>query len=240
MISVGRVFFTLLKLFLLLVVTMMVKFQIPELRYDFGSKEPVSVESVDELTLERFSQATFASVKGKADLTKAATFVKYGVNFTYFLLEGYGNKLVVRTSEPIGEDWAGIEFHVGRLRPYRGMPFSRNVRAGFRQYFDIGIPEDAFFLGRDDVPRPSGWSVGATIFAGVLWLVLAYVFFVHRLIFAGRGGKTQALRNGSPAHHAQPEPSGDQPGKDGAGADEDAQKPGPGPEVLVEPNEDDL
>jgi hypothetical protein len=29
------------------------------------------------------------------------------------------------------------------------------------------------------VPRFSGWSVGAVIFAGVLWCVLAYFFFVH-------------------------------------------------------------
>jgi hypothetical protein len=209
-------------LFLLLVVTAMIKFQIPELRYDFGPKEPVKVESVDELTIERFGQSTFASVRGKPDFTKAATFAKYGVRYTYFLLAEYGTKFVVRTSEPVNQEWAGIDSHVGRLRPFRQMPFSRSVRAGFRQHFDLGIDADAFFLARDDVPRPNGWSIGAASFASVLWLVLAYFFFVHGRIFASRGnlGKASVSGHSSAAHHGQPEPAGDQPGDNSGGADE--------------------
>jgi hypothetical protein len=223
--SVGRVFLTILKLFLLLVVTAMIKFQIPELRYDFGPKEPAKVESVQELSVERFPQSTFASIRGRADFTKAATFAKYGVRYTYFMLEGYGNKLVVRTSEPVNEQWAGIDFHVGRLRPYRRMPFSRSVRAGFRKHFDLGIPEDALFLARDDAPRPNGWSIGAVSFASVLWLVLAYFFFIHWHIFGARGKSGQAVASGygASAHHAEPEPAGDQPSDHGASADEDTQ-----------------
>jgi len=176
---VGRIFLTLLKIFLMLVVTAMIRFQMPELRYDLSSKEPVQITSPNDLSVERFAHATFASVHGTIDLDKAATFAMHGVRFTYFLLEGYGPKLVVRTAEGIDEGWTQIDKHVGRLKPYRRMPFSRSVRAGFRKNFDVGIPEDALFLGRDDVPHLSGWTVGAVIFAGVLWCVLAYFFFLH-------------------------------------------------------------
>jgi hypothetical protein len=171
---------TVLKLFLLAVVTMMIRVQIPELRYDFGSHEPAEVASTDDLSLERFPQPAVASVEGTPDLTKAARYATHGVPFSYFLLEGYGPKLVVRTPEKIDRDWTDINIHIGRLRPYHRMPFSRSVRAGFQQLFDVRIPEDAFFLARDDVPRPSGWTLGAVIFASVLWCVLAYFFFLRR------------------------------------------------------------
>lgn len=189
----GRIFLILLKLFLLAVVTLMIKLQIPELRYDFGTKEPVSIETLDELSAARSPRAMFASVRGKADLTKAATFSKYGVRYTYFLLNEYGDKLVVRTLEEVNEDWVDIDFHVGRLRPFNRMPFSRSVRAGFRAHHDIGIGEDAFFLARDDVPRPNAWSIGAVIFASVLWCVLVYFFFVHRRIFTRQGTRRQRI-----------------------------------------------
>jgi hypothetical protein len=187
--SVGRILLTLLKVFLLLVVIAMIRFQIPELRYDFGTKTPMNVQSVDELSLERFPRSTFAKIRGKANFTNAATFAKHGVRYTYFLLDEYGNKLVVRTPEAVTEDWAGIDFHVGRLRPYHRMPFSRSVRAGFRKLFDVGIPEDAFFLARDDVPRPTGWSVGGMSFACILFCVLTYFFFIHRCVIAARSTK---------------------------------------------------
>lgn len=174
-----RILLTLVKLFLLLVVIAMVMFQIPELRYDFGTKTPVRIQSPDELSLNRFAVSTFASVKGKGDFTKAATFTKYGVTYTYFLLEGYSTTIVVRTIEAVSEQWDGVNWHVGRLRPFLRMPFSRRVRAGFRQHFDLEIPDDAMFLARDDVPRISAWSIGAVIFAGVLWCTLVYFFFIR-------------------------------------------------------------
>lgn len=177
---VGRILLTILKIFLMLVVTAMIRFQMPELRYDLRSGEPVQITSPNDLSVERFSRSTFASVHAKADLTKAATFAMHGVRFTYFLLEGYGTELVVRTPEQIDEEWNLIDTHLGRLRPYRRMPFSRSVRAGFRMHFDVEIPEGAMFLARDDVPRFSGWSMGAVIFASVLWCVLAYFFFLRK------------------------------------------------------------
>lgn len=183
---VKTILLTILKIFLLVVVAGMVRFQLPELRYDFTTGSPVRVESVDELSAACPGRSTFASVRGKGDLSKAATFVKYGVRYTYFLLEGYGNKIVVRTPEGVNEQWSAIDYHIGRLGPYDRMPFSRSVRAGFRSLFDVGIADDALFLARDDAPQPNGWSIGAVIFACLLWCVLAYFFFVHSRIFPGR------------------------------------------------------
>jgi hypothetical protein len=177
--SIKRIFLTFLKLFLMFVVTVMVGFQVPELRYDFGTREPVQIVSVDELSVERFPKSTFVSVRGKPDFSKAAIFSKHGVTFTYFLLKEYDSRLVVRTPETVNEDWEKIDLHLGRLLPYHRMPFSRSIRAGFRDSLDVGIPEDAFFLARDDVPKPNGWNIGAVIFAGVLWCVLAYLFVLR-------------------------------------------------------------
>ena len=201
----GRIFLTILKLFLLLVVTAMIKFQIPELKYDFGKKEPVNIQSAEDLSAERFGRSAFVSVRGKADFTKAASFSKHGVRFTYFLLEEYGPKLVVRTHEVVNEEWAKIDFHVGRLRPYHRMPFSRSVREGFRKLFDVGISENAFFLARDDVPHPNGWSIGAVSFAGVLWCILFYFFFAHRRILATKGkATTRSITRRLTGKHVQP------------------------------------
>lgn len=230
--SLTRIFLTLLKIFILLVATAMIKFQIPELRYDLGPKEPVPIESLEDLSGRHFDRSTFVSVRGKPDLSKAATFAKHGVRYTYFLLAEYGDKLVIRSPEIPNEEWADIDFHLGRLRPYHNMPFSRSVRAGFSQLFDVFIPDDAFSLARDDVPHPSGWSVGAVSFAGILWCVLAYFFFVHGHLRRAPGVTIANMRAGSDAaeaaasgdrsaaHHAQPEPTRDQPSDNRSGADQ--------------------
>lgn len=189
--SLGRIVLTGIKLFLMIVVTMYFKFLIPELRYDFGPKEPIKIESLEQLAAARSPRDVFASVRGKADFTKAAMFSKHGVRYTYFLLEEYGPRLVVRTPEEVSEEWTDIEFHVGRLRPYKRMPFDRSIRIGFREKLDVGIPEDSFFLGRDDVPRAGGWSIGALVFASVLWCVLFYFFFVHGRIIAVRRSRAE-------------------------------------------------
>jgi len=187
---VKRIGLWVLKVFLLLVATMMIRFQIPELRYDFGTHKPIDIRSADQLDPARFSRATFASIEGTPDLTKAATYATHGVPFTYFLLDGYDSKIVVRSPELVDEKWTNIAVHMGRLRPYHRMPFSRTVRAGFHQLFGVDIPDDALFLARDDVPHPNGWSIGALVFAAILWCVLAYFFFV-------RGRKGMAHRRGT-------------------------------------------
>lgn len=172
--SLKRIALTIGKVLALLLVIRMIGFQVPELRYDFSSREPVLIESAQQLSIALHADSTFVSVTGTPDLTKAASFAKHGVLFNYFLLEEYGTTLVVRTPEPITEDWSNIEHHLGRLQVYQRMPFRRSVRAGFESLFGETIPDDAYFLARDDVPRPNGWNIGAVIFATLLWLVMAY------------------------------------------------------------------
>jgi hypothetical protein len=163
----------------------------------------------------------FVSIRGKPDFSKAATFAKHGVRYTYFLLNEYGDKLIVRSPETPNEEWASIDLHLGRLRPYHRMPFSRSVRAGFAQIHDVNIPAQAFSLARDDVPRLSGWSLGGLIFAVVLWCVLVYFFFIHRRLFR-KANVATASGDRSSAHHAQPEPAGYEPRDHGAEADQNA------------------
>jgi len=181
--SLKNILFLILKLFLLLVVTSMVLFQIPELRYDFGPDKPVEIESPEQLKALAVEGSTFAAVKGTVNFDRAATFATHGLKYTYFMLNEYGDMLIVRTYETIDEDWAEVDKHVGRLKPYDQMPFSRSVRAGFSKNFDVMIADDAYFLGRDDVPHLSGWSIGASVFAVVLWCVLFYFFFVYKWVF---------------------------------------------------------
>jgi len=185
------------KLFVMIIVTLMNFVLIPEFRYDTGPKVPVDVKAPDELSPERYAVSTFATVHGEGDFDKAFVQSKYGVPYTYFLLKGYGPALVVRTAEKVDDDWKQLDRHVGRLRRYRRMPFSRTVRAVFMERFDEEIPANALFLARDDVPRLSGWQVGAAIFAGLLWLILAYMFFVRGLV--------RRLRRRVPAEQPQPD-----------------------------------
>jgi hypothetical protein len=168
----------------------------------------VEISSPNDLSLARFPQPTFAAVEGRPDLTKAAVYATHGVPFTYFLLDRYGAKLVVRAPEKVDKEWADITVHLGRLRPFHRMPFSRSVRAGFQQLFDVSIPDDAFFLARDDAPRPSGWTIGAEVFAIVLWCVLAYFFFIHARLarFLSLSSRKQPGFPSSPAR-TRPQPA---------------------------------
>jgi hypothetical protein len=197
-ISFKGISLTLLKVAALLLVAKMIGFQTPELRYDFGPREPVVIDSPEQLSVDRFGGSTFVSVRGRADLDKAAAFAKHGVAFNYFLLKEYGTTLVVRTPEKIDENWADIERHLGRLSPYRRMPFSRSIRAGFESLYGETIPDDALYLARDDVPRPNGWNIGAVVFAGLLWIVMAYFFFLYR---------PRRSENLTSSHQGQPEPA---------------------------------
>ena len=58
------------------------------------------------------------------------------------------------------------------------MPFSRRINAIYQSKFQVEIPHDAYFLARDDVPRPSKWQIGAVSFAALLWIVLFYFFYI--------------------------------------------------------------
>ena len=168
---------TVLKLFMLAFVGGMILVQVPELRYDLGSREPVAIESPSQLADLRPRGSTFATVAGKADIERAFVYSTHGISYSYVLVKPYDRRLVVRSFENITKEWQQFDRFVGRLKPFRRMPFSRRIRSLFQKEFKVEIPADAYFLGRDDVPRPSAWQIGALIFASLLWAVLFYFFW---------------------------------------------------------------
>jgi hypothetical protein len=175
-----RFWLTVLKVFGLLFVGGMIWVQIPEILYDLGPKQPVNITDPDELSMERFGQAVFAAIHGKPDFENAFVYRRYGLGYTYFNVEPYGMRLVVRTYDKVTDEWKDLNRFLGKLRPFDGQPFSYRVRQIYDEKFQIEVPEKAFFLALDDVPRPSGWQLGAVVFAGVLWVAMFYLFFLYR------------------------------------------------------------
>lgn len=176
----GRFWLLVLKLLALLFVGLMIVIQIPELIYDFGPKEPAEIAGPDALSPGRFTKATFASLAGKPNFDRAFVYRRYGLTYTYFLVEPYGERLVVRTYEKVEDSWKDITQFVGKLRPFNRQPFSYRIRNIYRERFEAEIPPDAYFLALYDVPKPSGWQIGAVIFAGILFAAMIYLFFVFR------------------------------------------------------------
>jgi hypothetical protein len=201
----GRFWLTLLKLAALAFVALMVLIQIPELRYDFGPKTPVEITGEQELAPGRFQSPTFVSIGGEADFDHAFVYRRYGLQYTYFLIRPYGIRLVARTYERVDDDWKNITRFLGKLRPFRRQPFSYRIRDIYRERFDIRIPEGAYFLALYDVPKPSGWQIGAVIFSGLLWIFMVYMFFFFR----------RARRSASVLEQDQEHPAGDPPENQG-------------------------
>jgi len=171
---------TVLKVLALAFVAFMLIVQIPELRYDFGPRQPVDIGGDGELAPGRFARATFVSLQGTPDFDRAFIYRRYGLEYTYFLIQPYGVRLVARTYEKVDDDWKTITQFVGKIRPFARQPFSYRIRDIYRERFDVEIPRDAYFLALYDVPQPSGWQIGAVIFAAILWGVMFYMFFFFR------------------------------------------------------------
>jgi hypothetical protein len=176
----GRFWLFVLKVLGLAFVSGMILVQIPEMRYGLGPKVPVDVSGPHELSFEKFPKATFVTVKGKPDFEKAFVYRRYGLSYTYFNLEPYGMRLVVRTHHSVNEEWGDLDRFLGKLRPFRYQPFHYRIKDIYRDMFDASVPSDAFFLALDDVPRLNGWQVGAVIFAALLWAVMFYMFFFFK------------------------------------------------------------
>ena len=188
-----RAILTFLKVFLLLLVAFMAWMQIPELFYDLGSKKPVEITSLADLTGSQIRGTVFASVKGTPDFTNAFVYQRYGLDHHYFTVEPYGMKMVVRTYDEITDEWRQIGRFVGRLRPFEKQPFSHYIAAIYREKFGVTVPEDAWFLALDDVPRPSGWQIGGLVLSAIIWLILFWAFFL-------RGKKGSAHGTPSPGY----------------------------------------
>jgi hypothetical protein len=173
-----RTLLTFLKIFLLLFVVYMAGMQIPEIIYDFGPVTPIEIEDPSELAGDDVSGTIFASIKGTPDFTNAFVYQRYGLDHHYFTVEPYGMKMVVRTYDKITDEWRQINRFVGRLRPFEDQPFSRYVAAIYLERFGAAVPEDAWFLALDDVPKPSGWQIGGLVFSSILWLIMFWLFFL--------------------------------------------------------------
>ncbi len=168
---------TILKVAALAFVALMIAAQVPEILYDLQPLEPVAVTGPEDLTRDRFGGNTFVAVQGTPNFDHAFVYERYGLRYTYFNLDPYGLRLVVRTYEQVSDDWKNLRRFVGRLRPFEGQPFSYSIRHIYKDRRGVDIPEDAFFLALDDVPGLSGWQVGASVFGAVLWIVMFYLFF---------------------------------------------------------------
>ena len=177
-----RVALSVLKAAALLFAAGLALLQIPELTYDLGPKTPVEIAGPDALRAQHVRGSTFVSVAGEIDLGRAFVHQTHGLAWTYFLVKPYGPALVVRTWEPVKDDeaWRRVGRFVGRLQPLARMPFSRSVRAIYRERFGVDLPADAYFLARDDVPALSGWQVGALVFAVLLEGAMIYFFYFFR------------------------------------------------------------
>ena len=216
LISPKRLGLLVLKVLVLIVVAITGLNQLPELRYDLGPKQPITINGLEDLAAGRFQQSTFVAVQGSPDFAKAFTYSRYGLTFTYFNIKPYGLNIVVRTYNQVTEEWTKLDRFLGRLRPFEKQPFSYHVRDIYRERMQVEISEDAYFLALDDVPEPSGWQFGAVGFAGLLWLVMFYLFFLHR----GYGSKGRSNRL-SASDENQEHPPGNTPQDNGADSKHD-------------------
>jgi len=174
------------KVALLAFIATMILVQIPELRYDFGPKEPLRIDSPDALAALAPQQAVFAAVSGRPSFDKAFKYRRYGITYTYFNLEPYGLKIVVRTHQQVTDDWRSLSTFLGKLKPFDRQPFSYKLRAIYAERLGVTIPEPAYFLALDDVPKANAWQLGAVAFAGVLWVGCGYAFYLHGWLRARR------------------------------------------------------
>ena len=169
-----------LRVLALLFVAGMVYVQIPEFFYDLKPRKPISITDPATLTIKNFPRSAFVSIDGKADFENAFVYKRYGLSYTYFNIKPYGMRLVVRTYQSVTEEWKSITRFLGKLRPFARQPFYYKIRDIYNEKFGTKVPDDAFFLALDDVPRLSGWQIGALVFACVLWLVMLYMFYFFR------------------------------------------------------------
>jgi hypothetical protein len=115
-----RFWLTVLKIFGLTFVGGMIWVQIPELRYDLGPKTPVQITRPEDLSMVRFPRATFVSIRGKPNFERAFVYRRYGLSYTYFHVDPYGMRLVVRTYGKVTDEWRKLNRFLGRLRPFGG------------------------------------------------------------------------------------------------------------------------
>ncbi len=185
-----RAIITFLKVLLLAIVGLMAWIQVPELVYDLGASTPVEVKGPEDLDVRSLGNTAFAVIRGTPDFRNAFVYKRYGLDHHYFTVKPYGMRLVVRTYDEITDEWQQLNSFVGRLRPFNRQPFSRYIAAIYLERFGITVPDDAWFLALDDVPKPSGWQAGGLVLAVVIWIALFWLFFLR--------GRNLRMRRSSP------------------------------------------
>ena len=165
MISMAKLFLlkkkfwvTLVKVFFLLFVASMVFIQLPELLYDLSPNKPVPIDGVEDLKREGANKTIFASIEGTPNFDRAFVYQRYGLSYTYFLIEPYGMKLVARTYEKVDDDWETRTRFLGKLKPFDDQPFSYRIEKIFMDQFEEEVPDDAFFLALDDAFDVQGFQ----------------------------------------------------------------------------------
>lgn len=168
-----------LKVMALLFVGGMILVHIPELIYDLGPRTPMAISSPDDLSTERPLRTSFVSISGEPDFEKAFVYKRYGLSYTYFNIRPYGMKVIVRTYHTVNDEWKDLNRFLGKLKSFKRQPFYYKIRDIYKEQFGTDVPEGAFFLSLDDVPKLSGWQVGAAILACVLWAIMFYMFYFY-------------------------------------------------------------
>ena len=120
-----------------------------------------------------------------------------------FSIEPYGDLVVVRTYDPVTDEWRKMDRFVGKLRPFETQPFSYRIRAIYKEKMGVDVPDGALFLALYDVPKPNGWQIAAIVLATVLSLGAA-VGFVALLYSSVRRKHKQPVPDGE----GQAEPGG--------------------------------
>jgi len=181
--SPRRILINVLKLAALAFPVLLLYVQIPELRYDIGPAEPAEVHKVDDLKPFAGKHSTFVAIHGKGIFDKAFIYKTHGQAYLYFPVESYGETLIIRSYERPTEEnedqWQRIDRWVGRLQPLRKLAFKRHVLRAFKERYGVDVPADAFYLARDDVPKLSGWQIGAIVYAILLLIALLFFFYVR-------------------------------------------------------------
>ncbi len=175
-----RFWLVVLKLVALLYVAGLSLVQVPGLRYDLGPREAVLIEDPADLPAELSRRQVFASLAGTASFEHAFTYKRYGMDITYFTLEEYGTRVLVKTYDRVTDEWAGFVRFPGRLRSFDGHHFSSRLREIFRERAGVEVPANAYVLGMYDVPEVDGWQMAAVVYLGVMWAGMIYFFFLWR------------------------------------------------------------
>lgn len=171
-------FLNMLKFVALLAVVAAILYQLPELRYDLASRQPVRVSTPADLKSQRFGNSTYVTIHGRADLGKLVTLPSARAT-VFFPLQEYGGAVLVRTDEKADEDWKQYDRWPGRLQPLLEAGEHERVRELLRQQHGLAVPDDAYVLVWGDHPATQGGQL-ASMALSVVALALVLYWIVKK------------------------------------------------------------